>query len=136
MPMIYDPSDTPAKKLSLTPLVDCVFILLVFFMLQSEFIEDQTLRINNPSASKAPVSDAKNILIEVHNDGTYWLDGMPSSINNLREKVKTLIDRPNVAVTVSVDRGVEFQTAIDAMDIFASHGISNIALTKAAELND
>lgn len=79
---------------SLTPLIDCVFILLVFFMLQTNFLRPKAIEFSKASGANASQSELTTVAVELHVNGSIWLNGEKSDMSGLR-KLAGSIDAPN-----------------------------------------
>lgn len=123
------------RRLSLTPLIDCVFILLVFFMLQTNFFRPHTIEFAKAAGSGGAVSDTDTVSIEIHNNGTIWLNGAATDIETLQNYVAGIIYPDATRVVLGVDPGVVLQRAVDIMDLFNRHGISSISMTAAQQFD-
>ena len=90
------------RSISLTPLIDVVFLLLVFFMLASTFLKFGTVKLET-AGSAASVSDAsKVVLIHVEGSQRYKVNGVPTSRQELTGSVNRLIDQGQRHVIVVV----------------------------------
>lgn len=118
-------------RMSLTPLIDCVFILLVFFMLQTNFLRPRAIEFSQSAGSSAASSDSTMIAVEIHDNGSIWLNGGASSMEGLRGYAAGLSDVSKTRVMLAVDPDVELQKAVDVMDLFNQYQIFNIAMTAA-----
>lgn len=118
-------------RLSLTPLIDCVFILLVFFMLQTNFLRPQVIEFTKAAGGSAPVSDLTTISVELHANGSVWLNGSESNMEGLRNSAANIITPDNARVILAIDPDVVLQRAVDVMDLFNHYGIINISMSAA-----
>ena len=123
------------KRLPLTPLIDCVFILLVFFMLQTKFLRPQTIEFNRAAGVAGAVSDTNIISVELHSNGTTWLNGDMSDMEALSNHAAENTSPDTTRVVLRVDPGVVLQRAVDVMDLFNRHGIYSISLNAAREFD-
>ena len=123
------------KRLPLTPLIDCVFILLVFFMLQTNFLRPQTIEFNRAAGVAGAVSDTNIISVELHSNGTTWLNGDMSDMEALSNHAAENTSPDTTRVVLRVDPGVVLQRAVDVMDLFNRHGIYSISLNAAREFD-
>jgi biopolymer transport protein ExbD len=120
-----------AGRLSLTPLIDCVFILLIFFMLETNFMRPRAISFAQSTSSPGAVADAVLIAVEVHDDDTIWLNGSPSSMDGLRSYASQVGDPVEAKVVLALDETVILQRAVDVMDIFNQFGMTNISMSAA-----
>ena len=119
------------RRLSLTPLIDCVFILLVFFMLQTNFLRPHAIEFTKSAGATGAVSNIRIIPVELHADGTLWLDGEAADIEALQNYAADITVPDDVRVILSVDSEVILQRAVDVMDLFNQQGIFNISMDAA-----
>ena len=123
------------KRLSLTPLIDCVFILLVFFMLQTNFLRPHTIEFSQAAGAAGAVSDTNIISVELHNDGSIWLNGEVSDIEALSNQAAENPSPDTTRVVLGVDPGVVLQRVVDVMDLFNRHGVSSISMNAAQKFD-
>lgn len=123
------------RRLSLTPLIDCVFILLVFFMLQTNFLRPHTIEFTKSAGVTGAVSNMNTISIELHTDGTIWLDGEVTDIEALQNHAAGITSPGDARVILSVDPEVILQQAVDVMDLFNQYGIFSISMTAAQKFD-
>ena len=127
------PSGT-AGNLSLTPLIDVVFLLLIFFLVTSEFEEeDRRMDIVLPSATSAQpmIGRVREIVVDVDSDGTFYLGGQATASANLEKALnRAVIDNPtNQSVVIRADRETQFQPVVDVMDICNRVGVADYSVT-------
>lgn len=122
----------------ITPLIDVVFILLLFFMVTTSFTRESSLLINLPEASgEATTDDPLHIDILINRDGSYAVNGRPlpdTSLATLMEAVTGLADGDVAApVTITADADTTHQSVVTAMDAVAQLGFTrlNIATRQA-----
>jgi biopolymer transport protein ExbD len=127
-----------ASTLSLTPLIDVVFLLLIFFLVTSEFEnEEKRLDIVLPSATTAVpmISKPREIVIDIDREGTVFLSGQPTSLGELQKllKVASASNPTNQSVVIRADRSTAFQPVVNVMDLCNQSGISDYSVTTADE---
>ena len=91
--------DSPPEGngIDLTPMLDVVFIMLIFFIVTTTFIREAGIEINRPNAQTAQKQERVNILVAIAPNGEIWIDGQRVDIRGLRaaiEKRKFVICRP------------------------------------------
>lgn len=123
------------KEINITPLVDMVFLLLVFFMLSSSFIVTPGIKINLPKAVTSEVIKEKNIIITVNSDNVIYLDEKPITLseltNYLSEEVKSKQARP---LLIKADKGTQLGAVVKVWDICRMVGISQINIATLQEV--
>ena len=116
----------------LTPLVDIVFILLIFFMLASSFADHRVIGFLTPAgAKKAAASEQPSaVLVRVDKDGSLDMSGKPMSRVLMAEEVarRSLTD-DNLNYLVQPNRGVSVQQIISVVDLLKSSGARSVSLT-------
>ncbi len=118
-------------RMSLTPLIDCVFILLVFFMLQTNFLRPRAIEFSQSASSAGAPNDSTMIAVDLHDNGSVWLNGGESSIDALRAYAARISSPEETRVMLAVDPDVILQRAVDVMDLFNQHEIYNISMAAA-----
>ncbi|MEM9828661.1 MAG: biopolymer transporter ExbD [Planctomycetota bacterium] len=125
---------TVASNLSLTPLIDVVFLLLIFFLVTSEFEdEERRLDIVLPSATSAEpmIGRVREIVIDVNAEGTLFLGGQATTLNDLEDLlIKAVADNPSSqSVVIRADRQAAFQGVVGVMDLCNRSGVSDYSVT-------
>ena len=123
-------------RLSLTPLIDCVFILLVFFMLQTNFLRPRAIEFSQSASSSQINTETPLIAIELRLDGSVWLNGAGSSLEGLKTYAESLSDPSQSRVMLAVDPKVKLQSAVDIMDMLNESQIFNISLAATQRFED
>ena len=123
-------------RLSLTPLIDCVFILLVFFMLQTNFLRPRAIEFSQSASSSQINTETPSIAIELRLDGSVWLNGAGSSLEGLKTYAESLSDPSQSRVMLAVDPKVKLQSAVDIMDMLNESQIFNISLAATRRFED
>ena len=120
-----------AVKLSLTPLIDVVFILLIFFMLESDFLRPYVMELAQQGGGSRNAT-VKNtpILIELHEDQTVWINKGQYSMSSVENAIVELNPAADSPVVLASDPGVPLQRAVTIIDILQRRGLLNIALTE------
>ncbi len=116
--------------ISLTPLIDVVFILLVFFLLASNFQDWRTISLNpTPPTGHSTASMEGALLVEVRPDGVR-LSAEPVSLNRLGSRVaRYTATRPDIRVLVKPTNGVRLQETIRVLDVLSAAGVDHLSLT-------
>ncbi|WP_428605200.1 ExbD/TolR family protein [Sedimenticola sp.] len=104
--------------LNLTPLIDIVFLLLVFFMLTAHFIEEERIDIQLPQASSSdPLENDQYVTVVLTPDGQLLVDGNKTSLNELTEVLRGALHAPGKQyVRLKGDRQANFGKAVQIID--------------------
>lgn len=130
-------SDDP--EINLTPLIDVVFILLIFFMVSTTFQKESQIKIELPEASGEPVEERDEPLeIVIDADGHYFIDGQQvvnTELDTLKRAITRFVgDRTELPVIIRADRRTPYESVVRAMDATAQLGLVQMSLaTSRAE---
>lgn len=90
--------------INITPLIDIVFILLIFFAVTTSFVTPSSIKMDLPKAKGEAVEDKKNIRVAVDSAGALYIDGEPIKDEELEGRLKTLKDlHPEATVIIEAD---------------------------------
>jgi len=127
------PSARRRPLVSLTPLIDVVFILLVFFMLATSFLDWRAIGLETPrraAPATATSADTKTLRIDVRAHGLS-LDGQPATLEEIARDVAARLEgNPDQRVLVRPAPGVSLQRAVTVLDRLAALGVSAMALSR------
>lgn len=127
-------------SVNLTPLIDIVFLLLIFFMVSTTFTKESQLNISLPEAS-AELSEVPPASIEIliTDAGTYSINGQAlvnSQIETLKKGItKVLEGREAVPVVISADAKATHESVVRAMDAAGQLGLINLSITTRQPAN-
>jgi len=85
--MRFRPKKQEVDNVDVSPLIDMVFILLIFFMVTTTFVKDMKLDINRPAAASASKSDAKVVRVYIDNAGEVYIDNQPVQVWAIQSKL-------------------------------------------------
>ncbi|RAU17509.1 biopolymer transporter ExbD [Nitrincola tibetensis] len=117
------------KTISMTPLIDVVFILLLFFMLTSSFIKWQQMQlaVSGPSATSVATSDNPPLIARLSSDGQVSLGG-ENFLSNEDEALKAFIDRHEPSrILLTTDEETSIQQIVSLIDRFQRLGATNVS---------
>ena len=117
------------QELNVTPLVDVVFLLLIFFMLASIFIEPEAVDLMLEGGESATEAPAESLEVQVTTDGTIRLNGLRLSLGQLSTEIAARIKGDQErSVTIKADAEVPVQVLVEIMDQVQSAGVDNLRL--------
>ena len=130
------PFNTPSRprkpSINITPLIDVMFLLLIFFMVSSTFREYPGIDITLPKAANAEAQDTKSHELAVSPEGKFALDGNALELNELKVRLAAIReDEPDAALILNVHNEADFQFAVDAIDAAKAVGVSNLIIKTA-----
>src|SRR6056297_384045 len=131
---VHIKKSTVAGTLSLTPLIDVVFLLLIFFLVTSEFEdEERRLDIVLPSATSAVpmTSKPREVVVDIDDAGKLYLRGKVTPLDELEEVLKTAVasNPTNQTVVIRADQATSFQPVVNVMDVCNRTGVSDYSVT-------
>ncbi|MEM7252503.1 MAG: biopolymer transporter ExbD [Pseudomonadota bacterium] len=125
----HDIHDRDEAELDLTPMLDVVFIMLIFFIVTTSFVHESGIEINRPSAATATRQSNSAILVAIRKSGEVWIDGRPMAVNAIGPTVQRLrAQSPQAGVVVQSDLGAPVGRLVEVMDQIRLFGIRDIAI--------
>ena len=117
------------EELNLTPMLDVVFILLIFFIVTANFIKEPGLEVNRPDAETSTIQENAAILIAIGNNDDIWIDGRRVDVRQVKANVtKLLADNPQGSVVIQADEQASANAIIKVMDQSREAGVYAISL--------
>ncbi|HPP30330.1 MAG TPA: biopolymer transporter ExbD [bacterium] len=122
-------------ELNIAPLIDVVFLQLIYFMLTSSFIMQPGIRINLPQATTSETITEKEVLVSITKEGTIFYRDTPLTMEQLEKVLQDLVARNKDRVLIiKGDRKAEHGIVVGVMDIARRTGISKIVIGTIPEL--
>ncbi len=117
------------SHLDIAPLIDIVFLLLVFFMLTSTFMVPEAIELELPESNSAQVSDITPIVVSLNPAGQLALNGERIELKQLREAIEPLIKQnADVPITLKSDASTQVQQLLQVMDEIRAAGGTDVAI--------
>lgn len=115
--------------LDMAPLIDMVFILLIFFLVNTSYIKETGIEVSRPTAATASVKDMPSILIAIDQNNRIFMDHREIDVRAIRANVeRALAENPEGAVVVIADQASSTGIAIQVMDSCRMAGTTNVSL--------
>jgi len=116
-------------ELNIAPLIDMVFILLIFFLVTTSFVKETGVEVDRPTAATAVSQSKATILIGIDAADRVYFDHREVDVRAVRANVeRALAENPEGAVVVVADRASTTGTAIQVMDGCRLAGAANVSL--------
>jgi biopolymer transport protein ExbD len=116
-------------QIDLTPMLDVVFIMLIFFIVTASFIKEAGVEVNRPEASTSDPKDNVNILIAVTSNDEVWMDGRRIDVRAVRANVERLhAENPKGAVVIQADNKSTTETVVKVLDASREAGVMDVSL--------
>lgn len=133
--MRFRPKKQDVENVDVSPLIDMVFILLIFFMVTTTFVKDMKLELNRPSAASASKSDSKVVRVYIDNTGEIYIDNQPVNLwavqSKLRDLLRTMTEK---SVLVISDDKIPVERLIDVVDECRMSGAKDVAISTSKEM--
>ncbi len=131
--MNFSRTETDRLEVNITPLIDVVFLLLIFFMVTTTFNQQAELRVDLPEASSEEQSlDVLPIEITIDTSGAYYVNGVSLLYNEastlMRSLQKIISDDKDRGVIIRADASTPHQAVITAMDTVSRLGITQLSI--------
>ena len=122
--------------INLTPLIDMVFILLIFFAVNSTFVKQPGVEVDQPSAKSTTVQKSSTILIAVTDGGEVWIDKKKVDVRRVRGVIERMfIESPDASVVILSDEDSRTGVVVRVIDQARLAGAAKVAIA-AAEAAD
>ena len=118
----------------LTSLIDVVFLLLIYFLLTTNFMVDEGIKIKLPQAKASAPQVEKEITIYIDGEGRAFLENHEFSLSQLFDRLKEMIGgREDQLVVIKADRSVILNKAVKVMDVVKASGAARLVLATEKE---
>ena len=116
-------------EINITPMLDIVFIMLIFFIVTTSFVKEPGISPQRPSAETAAEKTRGNVLIAISQTGEIWMDKRSVELSQVRNLVEAaLAENPESSAVIIADAQANSGTLIDLMDQIRLGGIGNISI--------
>jgi biopolymer transport protein ExbD len=121
------------SEVNLTPMLDVVFIMLIFFIVTASFVKEAGIDISRPPAATAERKERGNILVAITENDQIWIDRRQVDPRALRANIERLhAENPQGSVVIQADKGSKNGLLVQVMDAARLAGVTNVSL--AAEV--
>ncbi|UAA37769.1 biopolymer transporter ExbD [Paraneptunicella aestuarii] len=116
-------------SIDMTPMLDIVFIMLIFFIVTTSFVKEAGIEVNKPDASNATKQKSANIFIAINEDGDVWMDKREVDVERVRANIERMLaEQPTEVVIIQADEKAEHGKVVEVMDQVKAAGISRISV--------
>ena len=117
------------KVADLTPMLDVVFIMLIFFIVTATFIKETGVEVNRPDTETAQLKKTVSLLVAVAADDGIWIDKKKVDIRNVRPMMERLhAENPKGGLVIQADGASKVEKVLAVMDAARAIGISQVAI--------
>lgn len=122
-------AQTEEKVADLTPMLDVVFIMLIFFIVTATFIKETGVEVNRPDTETAQLKKTVSLLVGVAPDSGVWIDKKKVDIRNVRPTMERLhAENPKGGLVIQADGESKVEKVIAIMDAARAIGINQVAI--------
>lgn len=123
--------NSDAVTVDLTPMIDMVFILLIFFLVTASFSKMNAIDIERPDGATNDMQGAVSLVVAIDAKNGVWLEGEAIDISDVRSKVKSLSSSDHTSVILNADKTVDTGRLIAVLDQVRLAGVDNVAVATA-----
>ena len=117
------------NDVDLTPMIDIVFIMLIFFIVTASFVKEAGIDVNRPGAVTAERKEKASILVAIAENGEIWIDKRPVDVRAVRANIERLrAENPQGAVVIQADKNSKNGLLVKVMDAARLAGVENVSL--------
>ncbi|NMP17569.1 MULTISPECIES: biopolymer transporter ExbD [unclassified Thalassotalea] len=117
----------------MTPMLDIVFIMLIFFIVTTSFVKEAGIDVQKPKAANASKKPSANIFIAVRENGEIWMDKRVVDVERVSANIeKLLAEQPTDIVIIQADKGAKHGVVVKVMDAIKDAGIDKISIAAAS----
>lgn len=127
-PSLQQRVEKQTQSIDLSPLLDVVFILLIFFIVTTVFVKETGVEVKKPQAMSASDLEKKSILIAITKDGSVMYAGQDIGIAGVKPTVSQLLAQQTMPVILQVDQDVITKTLVAVMDQAKLAGATSVNL--------
>ena len=117
------------SEVNMTPMLDVVFIMLIFFIVTASYVKEAGVDVTRPAAQTAISKGGGNILIAITENGQIWIDRRQVDPRSLRANIERLHgENPQGAVVIQADRRSQNHLLVSVMDAVKAAGVVQVAI--------
>jgi len=118
------------SEVNLTPMLDVVFIMLIFFIVTASFVKEAGVEVNRAPAETAERRDRGNILVAITESDQIWIDRKEVDPRALRANIERLYaENPQGQVVIQADRASKNRLLVEVMDAARAAGVENVSIS-------
>ena len=122
-------SQEEESEINITPMLDVVFIMLIFFIVTASFVKESGIEVNRPDAQTAELKEKANILIAITANNQIYVDRRRVDPRAVRANIERLhAENPQGTVVIQADKESKTETLIQVMDASRQAGVFDVAI--------
>ena len=116
-------------EINITPMLDVVFIMLIFFIVTASFVKESGIDVNRPDAATATVKERGNILVAITDTNQIWIDRRQVDPRSVRANIERLhAENPQGAVVIQADKNSKNGLLVQVMDSARQAGVFSVSI--------
>lgn len=122
-------TDDEEYNIDLTPMLDVVFIMLIFFIVTASFVKESGIDVNRPDAETAQKKERANILVAIDERNQIWIDKRQVDPRAVRANIERLhAENPQGSVVIQADKNSKNERLVQVMDAARQAGVYNVSI--------
>lgn len=118
-----------AEEINMTPMLDVVFILLIFFIVTASFVKEAGIEVNRPEAATAVNKERANILVAISDKGEVWINKRRVDVRAVQANIERLkAENPQGTVVIQADKKATTDILIKVMDSARAAGVYDVSI--------
>ncbi len=116
-------------EINMAPLIDMIFILLIFFIVTTSFVKESGVEVRRPTAQSAETQEKTNLIVGVTQEGTVYIEGQSVDVRAVRARMERfLAEMPDGSVVISADKESHTGVVVQVLDACRLAGVRNISI--------
>ncbi|MEE4243787.1 MAG: biopolymer transporter ExbD [Kangiellaceae bacterium] len=117
------------NEINMTPMLDVVFIMLIFFIVTASFVKESGIEVNRPEAKTSTSKENASILIAINDRDEIWIDRRRIDPERVQANIERMhAENPQGAVVIQADLKATTETLVKVMDASRSAGVYDVSL--------
>ena len=126
---LFQAAPEEEAEINLTPMLDVVFIMLIFFIVTASFVKESGLDVNRPDAPTAVKKENANILVAIGSNNEIVVFGVICSSVSVRANIERMhAENPEGSVIIQADKKAFTETLVTVMDAARQAGVFNVSI--------
>ena len=118
-----------AEEINMTPMLDVVFIMLIFFIVTASFVKEAGIDVNRPEAATAVKKQRANILVAISDKGEIWINKRQIDIRAVQANIERLkAENPQGTVVIQADKKATTDVLVKVMDSARAAGVYDVSI--------
>ncbi|MDY6829837.1 MAG: biopolymer transporter ExbD [Pseudomonadota bacterium] len=134
MSFLRSHAEVEEDEINVTPMLDVVFIMLIFFIVTASFVKESGIDVNRPEANTATQQDRANILVGISANGEIWINRRRIDLSSVRANIERLsAENPQGTVVIQADEEAPTKLLVGVMDASREAGVYNISIATSQD---